>query len=160
MGVFGTRLRVLVRLELGSGSSMIFSDPIHFKNMITLHGLVMIFFFVMPVMIGGFGNWLVPLFLCSLDMAFPRANNLSYWLLFPSSFFLILCYCVMSGLGSGWTLYPPLTDWVFHEGSAVDLAIFSLHLAGVRSILGAINFITTVVNMKGGKRFALLALFV
>ena len=158
--MFGTSLRVLVRLELRSGSSVVFSDSSHYKNMITLHGLVMIFFFVMPVMIGGFGNWLVPLFLCSLDMAFPRANNLSYWLLFPSSFFIIFCYCVLSGLGSGWTLYPPLTDWVFHSGSAVDFAIFSLHLAGVRSILGAINFIATIVNMKGVKSFILLVLFV
>lgn len=158
MGVFGTGLRVLIRLELRSGFS--FSDSRHYKNMITLHGLIMIFFFVMPVMIGGFGNWLVPLFLCSLDMAFPRAKNLSYWLLFPSSFFIIFCYCILSGLGSGWTLYPPLTDWVFHSGSAVDFAIFSLHLAGVRSILGAINFIATIVNMKGVKSFILLVLFV
>lgn len=67
---------------------------------------------------------------------------------------------MLSGLGSGWTLYPPLTDWVFHSGSAVDFAIFSLHLAGVRSILGAINFIATIVNMKGVKSFILLVLFV
>lgn len=82
------------------------------------------------------------------DMAFPRINNISFWLLPPSLTLLLSSAAVEGGAGTGWTVYPPLSGNVAHAGGSVDLAIFSLHLAGVSSILGAINFITTVVNMR------------
>lgn len=82
------------------------------------------------------------------DMAFPRINNMSFWLLPPALTLLLGSAAVEGGAGTGWTVYPPLSANVAHAGGSVDLAIFSLHLAGVSSILGAINFITTVVNMR------------
>jgi cytochrome c oxidase subunit I len=80
-------------------------------------------------------------------MAFPRMNNISFWLLVPA-FLLLLGSLFVGGVGTGWTIYPPLSSGLGHPGMAVDMAIFSLHLAGASSLLGAINFITTIFNMR------------
>lgn len=111
----------------------------------------MIFFIVMPISIGGFGNWLIPLIAGVADMAFPRINNLSFWLLIPSFGLLLLSSILDSGAGTGWTVYPPLSDSKFHSGISVDLVIFRLHIAGVRSILGRINFLSTIVCSRTTK---------
>ena len=81
-------------------------------------------------------------------MAFPRINNIRFWLLPPSLTLLLSRRIVERGVGTGWTVYRPLSGVIAHAGPAVDLGIFSLHLAGVSSILGAVNFITTVINIR------------
>jgi cytochrome c oxidase subunit 1 len=102
----------------------------------------------MPALIGGFGNIFVPLLIGAVDMAFPRLNNISFWLLPPALGLLLASSFVEQGAGTGWTVYPPLSGINSHSGGSVDLAIFSLHLAGISSMLGAINFITTILNMR------------
>jgi len=155
----GSSLRALIRLELSSCGSLL-GDRQVYNVIVTAHAFIMIFFFVMPTIIGGFGNWLVPIILNAPDIAFPRLNNFSFWLLPPALILIILSGLLEGGAGTGWTVYPPLSS-SGHIGASVDLRIFSLHIAGIASILGAVNFITTIVNMRGvGNTWDLLPLFV
>ncbi|MDQ2065868.1 cytochrome c oxidase subunit I [Xinfangfangia sp. CPCC 101601] len=124
---------------------------------VTAHGILMMFFVVIPALFGGFGNYFMPLQIGAPDMAFPRMNNLSYWLYVAGTSLAVASLfapgggtwadgSVQTGSGVGWVLYPPLS--VKESGFSMDLALFAVHLSGISSILGAVNIITTFLNMR------------
>ncbi len=146
-GLIGAVLSVIMRAQLLYPGNTIVTSGQEWNTIVTVHGLLMIFFAVMPAMIGGFGNWFVPMMIGAPDMAFPRLNNISFWLLVPAMV-LSVTGLLMGESGSGWTLYPPLSNATYEPGMGMDCTLFALHLAGASSLLGAINFITTIFNMR------------
>ena len=120
-------------------------QPYFFNELTTMHALVMIFGAIMPAFVG-LANWMVPIMIGAPDMALPRMNNLSFWIL-PFAFCLLLSTFFMPGgaPAAGWTMYPPL---VLQGGNGIAFMIFAIHLMGISSIMGAINIIATILNMR------------
>jgi cytochrome c oxidase subunit I len=149
---------LIMRLQLAQPDSTLV-DAGAYNGLVTVHGTTMVFLFMVPVL-AGFGNYLVPLMIGARDMAFPRLNALSYWLLlfggvaFYASFFF-------EPPQAGWTMYPPLSDDVFSPSGGVDAWIFMIHLTGISSVIGAINFIATIHNMRArGMSWGRMPLFI
>src|SRR5690242_18849356 len=142
--VVGGIFALLMRTELARPGSQILS--LHaYNEVFTEHGTLMIFLFVFP-MLAGFGNYLVPLQIGALDMAFPRINALSFWLLPVGGLTILSGFLVKGGAAAaGWTNFAPLST---QGGSGEDLWILGLLLVGTASILGGINFIVTILRMR------------
>ena len=149
---------LIMRLQLAHANNTLVS-PETYNGLVTMHGTTMVFLFLVPVL-AGFGNYLVPLMIGARDMAFPKLNALSFWLLlfggiafYTSVFF--------EPPQAGWTMYPPLSDDAFTGGGGVDAWIFLIHLTGLSSIVGAINFIATIHNMRArGMSWGRMPLFI
>ena len=153
----GGAMALIIRAELFQpGLQMV--EPQFFNSMTTMHALVMIFGVVMPAFTG-LANWLIPMMVGATDMALPRMNNWSFWIL-PFAFSMLLSTLFMDGGGpaGGWTLYPPL---VLQTGNAFPFVIFAIHLMGISSIMGSINVIATILNMRApGMHLMKMPLFV
>merc|ERR1712066_111524 len=150
-GISGTLVSVLIRIELySSGNRIISPENQNFYNVsISLHGLLMIFFLVMPGLFGGFGNYFAPIFQGSPEVVYPRVNNLSILILFLSYLLLILSLISEFGGGTGWTLYPPLsTSFMSLSPSSTGNLIFGLLVSGISSCLTSLNFWVTILNLR------------
>src|SRR5699024_5977342 len=144
MAVIGGLMSLLIRAELFEPGIQ-FADPAFFNQIVTLHGLVMIFGVIMPAFVG-LANWMVPMTIGCADLALPRVNNWGFWIL-PFAFAMLLSTLFMTGgaPAAGWTSYPPL---IIQTGMALPFLIFAIHLLGISSITGAINIIVTILNMR------------
>ena len=140
----GGIMALLIRAELFMPGLQVV-HPSLYNQLITLHGLVMIFGALMPAFTG-FANWQIPVMIGASDMAFARLNNWSFWLLPPAGLLLIISFFVPGGAtAAGWTIYAPLST---QQGIGMDMAIFALHLMGISSIMGSINIMTTILNLR------------
>jgi cytochrome c oxidase subunit 1 len=144
MFILGGAMAMVIRLELFQ-PGLQFVEPEFFNQMTTMHALVMIFGAVMPAFVG-LANWMIPLMIGAPDMALPRMNNWSFWIL-PFAFTMLLSTFFMPGgaPAGGWTMYPPL---VLQGGHNVGFLVFAVHMMGISSIMGAINVIATIMNMR------------
>ncbi|SON52647.1 putative cytochrome c oxidase subunit 1 [Vibrio tapetis subsp. tapetis] len=145
MFLIGGLFAMLIRVELFQ-PGLQFIEPNLFNQMTTMHGLIMVFGAVMPAFVG-LANWMIPLMIGAPDMALPRMNNLSFWIL-PFAFLILLSSLFMEGGGPnfGWTFYAPLSTTYAPDSTA--LFVFSVHIMGISSIMGAINVIVTIFNMR------------
>jgi cytochrome c oxidase subunit I len=157
--VVGGIMALLVRVQLAEPKNKFLTEA-QYNQIFTMHGTTMIFLWVIPVL-AGFGNYVVPLMIGARDMAFPRINALSYWLI-PLGGLVMYSGFLFGGTGdAGWTGYVPLTEKQYSPQVGQDLWILGLHLLGVSSMLGGINFLATIHNMRAkGMTWFRLPLFV
>jgi cytochrome c oxidase subunit 1 len=143
MFLVGGSMALVIRAELFQPGLQLV-QPDFFNQMTTMHALVMIFGAVMPAFVG-LANWLIPMMIGAPDMALPRMNNWSFWIM-PFAFTLLLLTLFMpsGGPAGGWTLYPPLSL----QGDQTAFVIFAVHMMGISSIMGAINIIATILNLR------------
>jgi cytochrome c oxidase subunit 1 len=149
---------LLMRSQLAVPNNTLISGE-HYNELLTMHGTTMVFLFVVPVM-AGFGNYFVPLMIGARDMAFPRLNALSFWLLLMGG---IVFYASLfwHPPESGWWAYPPLSSAQYSPSGGQDAWIFLIHLTGISSLVGAVNFYVTIVNMRApGMTWGRLPLFI
>ena len=158
MFLLGGAFAMVIRAELFQ-PGMQLVEPGFFNQMTTLHGLVMVFGAIMPSFVG-LANWLIPMMIGAPDMALPRMNNWSFWIL-PPAFLMLASTLLMEGGAPafGWTFYAPLSTT--YAPPSVTFFIFAIHILGVSSIMGSINIIATVMNMRApGMTYMKMPLFV
>ncbi len=157
MFFIGGAMALVIRAELFQPGIQIV-DPMFFNSMTTLHAIVMIFGVVMPAFVG-LANWMIPMMIGAPDMALPRLNNWSFWIM-PFAFLIMLSTLFMDsgGPAGGWTLYPPL---VLQMGDSFAFVIFAIHFMGISSVMGSINIVATIFNMRPpGMTFMKMPMFV
>ena len=158
MFLLGGFFAMVIRAELFQ-PGMQLVEPAFFNQMTTLHGLVMVFGAIMPSFVG-LANWLIPMMIGAPDMALPRMNNWSFWIL-PPAFLMLASTLFMEGGAPafGWTFYAPLSTT--YAPPSVTFFIFAIHILGVSSIMGSINIIATVMNMRApGMTYMKMPMFV
>nr|WP_035480852.1 cytochrome c oxidase subunit I [Gallaecimonas xiamenensis] len=158
MFLIGGSMAMVIRAELFQPGLQLV-EPQFFNQMTTVHGLIMVFGAVMPAFVG-LANWMIPMMIGAPDMALPRMNNWSFWIL-PFAFTILLSSLFMDGGGPafGWTFYAPLSTTYSSDSTA--LFVFSVHIMGISSIMGAINVIVTIFNLRApGMTWMKLPLFV
>src|SRR5947209_6510803 len=156
--VLGGVEALMIRLQLGVPNNTLVT-PTVYNQLFTMHGTTMVFLFVVP-MWAGLANYFVPLMIGARDMAFPRLNALSYWLLLAGG---IVFYATLffQPPEAGWTSYPPLSEIAYTPSGGQDAWIYLIHLTGLSSLLGAINFYATIANMRApGMSWGRLPLFI
>ena len=141
---------VIGKLLFGSGGNIL--PPETYPALVTMHGTIMIFFFIIPILSGALGNFLIPLMIGAKDMAFPRLNMFSYWVMVPAFLIMLAGFFVATGpAAAGWTSYLPLSilkDAIPGSEMGQTLWVLSMMLVGTSSIMGAINYITTIVMLR------------
>src|SRR5438105_3914823 len=157
--VIGGIFALIIRLQL-SQPNLHIVDAETYNQIISAHGVTMIFFFV-TIFVTGVANYMVPLMIGARDMAFPRVNLLGFWLI-PVSIILYYCGFFTGGsLNAGWTGYAPLTEKAFNHGLGVDFWALSIMVWAISGIMASTNFLTTIVALRApGMRFSRLPLFV
>ena len=132
-----------------------------FNELFSVHGMTMIFLWIIPVLVGGFGNYFLPLQIGAKDMSFPRMNALSYWIYLSAGSMMWMGFVVKDQMAVGWTGYVPLSENVGTPGIGTDFYLLGFQLVGISSILGGVNFLVTVVKERApGVTFKNLSLFV
>ncbi len=155
---YGGTMALMIRLQLFQPGARFF-DPNTYNELVTVHGLVMVFGAIMPAFVG-LANWMIPMMIGAPDMALPRLNNWSFWIL-PFAFALLTISLLVPGSGPnfGWTMYAPLSSQ--YGPPSTDYLIVAIHLMGISSVLGAINIIATIINLRApGLTWMKLPLFV
>jgi cytochrome c oxidase subunit 1 len=154
----GVALGFLIRLELIAPGPTIMG-PQSYNAVFTLHGVIMVFLFIIPATPGVFGNFLLPILIGARDVAFPRLNLLSWWFYITGAFLIITSLFTGNGPpDTGWTFYVPFST---KTGTNVSLAVFGVFVLGLSSILTGLNFVTTVHRLRApGMGWFRLPLFV
>jgi cytochrome c oxidase subunit 1 len=147
-GILGYIISMYIRMEINTQGLSILrkvKEVTIYNNWITIHGLIMLFVFIMPIGIGYYGNYLVPILLGTSELSMPRMNGISAWfLIIGVVMFIVSNVFIMKGISCGWTMYPPLsTRDADNANLNVDLSLLVVHVLGLSSTLGSMNFITT-----------------
>ena len=156
--LLGGLMALLIRTQIATPDGKVLTAE-QYNAAFTMHGTTMVFLFIMPLW-SGFSNYLVPLMIGARDMAFPRLNALSLWLLVAGG--IVLYSSLLTGApNAGWYSYVPLSAKAFSPGNGQDLWIISLTILGFSSIFGALNMIVTIFGLRApGLTFHRLPLFV
>jgi cytochrome c oxidase subunit I+III len=137
----------LIRTQLMTPNNHVLG-PQAYDEVFTMHGITMIFLFVIPMTTGAFGNYLLPLMIGARDMAFPRMNALSYWVYLASGLFMYYSLANGHAPNAGWFDYVPLAERAFDPGNNIDFYGYGLIFNGISSTMASINFIVTIFKMR------------